>query len=228
MYRWILRSLLLFSLTAAGSVVAAQPTLSLAGTTVALDGASPGGTVAFFSVSRVPLGYSQQVEVLREVALADASGRAEWSVDHVPALKSVWAAVDLTSGDWALAVPTGGVVRQQPLDLGAFERGANGELSALRYAGHVVLEALLVRTELSAESQGVWGLRLSDGGETDGDGEHNDAIRLAPSSMEAIAETTPPPSAFAPGDVVILIDSDRLEVSALRLEEATTGQGGER
>jgi len=225
------RSLFFFFILAwllAGSSLVAQPTLQFAGPTVAFEGATPSGQVAFFSVARIPLGYSQRLEVRRELGLADASGRAEWVVEREPWLGSVWAAVDLASGEFALAAPPGGTLRQRPLDIDAFEQGAGGEFSSLRYSGHVVLEALVVRTAKSQQDEGVWGLRASDGGEADGDGEHNDEISLQPSRLEAISEGAPALSAFAAGDVVILIDSDRLEVSALRLKEATDGQGGER
>ncbi len=226
MHRSALLPLLLVALIP--SLVTAQPALNLGNNAVVFNGASPDGDVAFFSVAKIPLGYSQRVEVRREVVVADATGRAEWALESEPALKSVWAAVDLASGEWALASPEGGLLRQQPLELTAFERDPGGELSTLLYDGHVVAEALVVRTALSAGSPGVWGLRLSDGGDADGDGDHNDAIRLHPASLAAIGEAGAPPLAFAPGDVVVLVDPDRLEVSAVRLEEATAGQGGER
>jgi hypothetical protein len=212
----------------AAAVLSAQPTLTFDGSEIRWAGGSSGGEVAWFSVERVPLGYHQRVVIQREVTVADAEGLARWVQPEEPSRGSVWVAVDLDSGELALAAPPGGVLRTQLLPVDAFEADGSQELTAVRYAGHVVAEALLVRTARSETGAEVWGLRANDGGVSDADGKHDGVVTLSAASLQPVEEDGETAGAFQPGDVLVLIDPDRLQVSTVQLEERSGGQGGER
>jgi hypothetical protein len=210
------------------AAVAETPSLRFADAVVILDQGTPGGEVAWISVTRVPLGYHQRLEVRRTVSAADETGTATWEQERPPWLGSIWAAVDVESGAWVAAAPPGGRLRDRVLPAHAFQQNGSGELSSVHYPGHVVAEATVVRTGPSQAGTQIWGLRLTDGGQADGDAQYNGEITLQLSSMEGLTDATTAASTFAAGDVVILIDTDRMEVSATRLEEGHGGAGGER
>ncbi len=222
MYRVVLPVLLLLS-TATPSH--SQLALTFSSNGVLVDGVSPDSELAVFAASRVGLGYFVRVEVVREVLVADEAGHAEYRLPGELAPRSVWAAVDLASGEFALAAPSIDGLSEDPFSAGAFFTSDSGEVDRLRH-DHRVIEALVVRPSWDEEARGVWSLRLADGDPaTDADGLFDRTVTLALGSLEPL-DGGPPPSRFAVGDVVIMIDPDNLQVSAVRLEDAT-GIGGE-
>ena len=79
--------LLLFSLPT--SAAFALPTLTFETSSVSVEGATPGGEVAWLSVSRRPLVTHQRVEIYRELATVDVTGRAQLVLSDPVTPKSV-------------------------------------------------------------------------------------------------------------------------------------------
>jgi hypothetical protein len=100
-------SLLVMALvsTAAG---AAGPELRLEKYRAVATELAPGGAVVFFSVSREPSSWMEQV-VCRAAFVTDedGDGEVEFLLEGELAWKSVWAVVDFQSGELALATPEG-------------------------------------------------------------------------------------------------------------------------
>lgn len=65
--------------------------------------------------------------------------------------------------------------------------------------------------------EGAWVLRVHDGGETDDDGDNDGAIRARLASFSAFGGSPPPPAKLEPGDVVLILDPERLLFSSRTL-----------
>jgi hypothetical protein len=61
---------------------------------------------------------------------------------------------------------------------------------------------------------GAWLLQTHDGAKTDGDGDNNGVIRARLSSFSAFGGSPPPPEKLAAGDIVLVIDPERLLFSS--------------
>jgi hypothetical protein len=202
----------------------ATPALLVTPTSLAVTGATPEGTVAWLSVSRRPLDTHQRVEIRRELGVADLTGHAELELADPVTAKSLWAVVDLTTGELALAAPPESLLAETALPPDSFEQDASGETVRLHHDRRKV-EALVVRP--SADRPSAWAGQVEDGGGLDEGVAYDGEIALSPLTLPPLAEDQPPAEAFAEGDVVVLIDPERLEISATRLE-ADGGRGGER
>lgn len=189
--------------------------------TVVASGLAPGAEVLWLGVALEPHGAFVTAHVVREIGL-DAAGGGE--VVLAPAglaelpVGSAWAVLSLADGAVGLGGPAEGplVVRQVPPTTVAAAL-ASAELTL----PHHVVELAWLRP-----GTGAWTVRLGDGTETDADGLQDGSVRLAVADLAVSADVLPlwgepvPPSAFAPGDVVVALDPERLEAYALTLGSA--------
>lgn len=229
----LLRVLLLACLASVSAT--AQPSLtfdtnaSTGSGTVLLEDATPEGEVIWFSVERAPTGYFVSVDIRRESTLADAEGTVSVRFEEEVPTRSVWAVIDLTSGEFALASPSSYGLLEQPFKPDAFSADAEGLADQVRHE-HRVVEVLWVRPGIRSEGAGAWQVRAADGGQHDEDGILDGSVSVQPASLFPVADEAETPAFFAPGDVVVLIDPATLEISATRLEEgrggASTGEAG--
>lgn len=202
---------LLLTLLFAPLSLLAQPNLTFTPQSVLAAGLSPGGEVVFFAVARIPLGSHQRLEAHREVVAADGAGEAVLELaDGVPR-RSVWAVVDLASGDYALGTPEDYPLRQASLAPEAFDPGPGGGLDRIRHR-HRRLELLLLRPGV-----GAWTLRAADGGEGDADGAADGTLTTALDALEPLTPAAQVVAALLPGDVVVVLDPERMNVTAARL-----------
>lgn len=168
----------------------------------AVDGVSPGGSVAFLAVARVPLGDSQRVHLVRQVAQAGAGETrvlVPWTGSAVPP-RSIWAAVDESTGAFVLGSPSEELIPMPTRT--ALAEGTGGVALADHW-----LEVLLVRP-----GGGHWGGTVIDGSPSDRDGQADGKIELDPASLQPLADA-PTLAAWVAGDVLITIDLDTFEVS---------------
>ena len=208
------------------SPVASQPTLHLSDDRIFVDGLTEGGDVVLFGAAREGLGYFVRLRLTRELLAADAQGRAELSLGRELADRSVWAVIDLTDGEYSLAAPTAEGPREDPFDVNAFQSGSSGELDQVQFSSRVS-EVLVARPGRDEQPRGVWSLRLADGDPaTDADGAFDQRVTLDVVTLQPLLGEAAPEQ-LLPGDVVVMINPDTLEISAARLEEAG-GTGGER
>ena len=189
------------------------PALSLAGGAVAVSGLAPGGQAVVFGVAReVRDGVSTVVR--REAVLADDDGDGAVRLElpgEVPAA-SVWVAVDLGSGGLAIATPEGSPFAQVPLPIDGLRR-SQADLPDLLEAESAYVEALLVRA-----GQGAWSLTAGNGGTGDEDGTSDDRIRSSLESMTPVGGSPDAPRKYAGGDLLVVVDPNRMEIAVARLE----------
>ena len=218
---------LVLSLILPTSAALALPTLTFENSSVSVEGATPGGEVLFFSVERVPTGFYVEVNIRRESVGADGTGLASVLFDEEVPTRSVWAAIDLATGQFALGSPSSFGLLEEAFAPGAFRTDAAGLADQLRH-GHKLVEALWVRPGERAAGAGAWRQRVADGGSRDVDAALDGAVALDPASLQPVGGEQVVPDRFAPGDVVVLIDPSSLEISATQLVAGSGEAGGAR
>jgi hypothetical protein len=192
---------------------AAQPVLGFETKAVVASGVPAGGRVAVFGVGKGHNGFTGYLVRWQEVLPDDdGDGAARLELEFALPWKSVWAAIDLGSGELSLAAPEGFALREVAFPPGAIEADGRALRDQRRY-----VQVLWARPGHGPDA-GAWGASFGDGGASDDDGVEDGAVR-APTSAFAplVAGVAGPPDRFAAGDVVVVVDRESLEVYAARL-----------
>ena len=191
------------------SAAAAPPEVSFEPEAVVARGITPKGQAVWFSVAREISRRSIDV-VPRHAVTADEDGDGAVRLElgqEIP-LRSIWFAVDLATGETAVATPEGFPLLEMDLPGDAIPAALNRLDLERRFA-----YLLLVRPGM-----GAWQLRIGDGGESDEDGEPDGTLRAALSSLAPVQEDgPPPPERFSPRDVLLVVDPERLEFAMVRI-----------
>jgi hypothetical protein len=195
-----------------GAPLLAQPVLSFTEDSVVASGLTAGGDVVFFGVAREPRELIGRI-VDRETVLHDddGDGVVSWALEVAVPVRSMWAAVDLASGQWGLGTP--GEYPLRLLDTETSEtKESDGQLNRILVRRDFV-ELLLVRPGV-----GAWMAQLFDGDELDRDGAATVSVLAAPADLQPVASSPKAPEVFQPGDVVVVMDPDAMALSATRVE----------
>ena len=201
--------LVLLATTPSAAAAAAKPTVLFDTGRVALTGLTPSGSVAWYSVSREPQGYSTLVARRSGLAIADALGEATIELDREVATASVWVVVDLAKGGLVVAAPRGTSFREIGFDARSVAAGPAGKLDRLVHA-RPYLELFLARPGV-----GAWVMTAGEGAAGDDDGERDGWLRTALASMEPIETSPPPPDELEADDVLVMVDPRTLEYYAV-------------
>ncbi|MDP9122189.1 MAG: hypothetical protein M3O15_12640 [Acidobacteriota bacterium] len=172
----LLSILLLLPPALAAATTPSSPSITFENAAAVASGFPAGGQVAWFSMARELQEYAATLVRRQDVLTADSAGMSRFQLDRPVAGQSVWVAVDMTSGAYAVATPTGFPLRQIPLPVGAWKPQAGGAADQVQDTREY-LEALLVRP-----GQGVWGITVGAGGKSDegGTGDGASAKSLMP------------------------------------------------
>ena len=194
--------------------LAAQPALTADARTLSASGLTPGGRVVWFGVARDLDDWVPRLTHLRQEAVADAAGQAELAIPLPGSAAAVWAVADLATGTFAAARPDDPEFAVTPLPPGSWQ---SGQAPADRLtAARSRLDLLLVRPG-TGPAAGAWRGPVGDGGPRDleqGDG----VLTAGLDDLEPVGAAPPePPAHGAPGDLLLAIDPDTLELLALRL-----------
>lgn len=208
------------SLAVGGSASAATIALSLEPDGVSVADVTPGGQVALVALSRVAADAIVRVERRDELLTDDdRDGAVRLEVAGGPAARSVWVAVDLASGGWAVAYPAGYPARV--LTLG--RAGLAAQAAAFDQPGSE-LEVLLVRPG-DATSAGVWRGALGDGAAGDADVVADGSLRVIPATLDRLGDRAAP-DGFATGDILVLLDPKVLSHAVIAVPPpAAEGEG---
>ncbi|MGH2627335.1 MAG: hypothetical protein ACRDHY_11870 [Anaerolineales bacterium] len=179
---------------------------------VVASGLTAGGQVAWFGVAREPVNFGAAV-VRREALLADedADGKVRFELDRAVPFRSIWVAVDLTSGESAIGTPAGYPLRPLKLGVNAFLSRGLGKVD-LFTESRDFLQVFVVRPK-----SGAWVLSAVDGSAEDQDGPANGSVTLDTLLLEPVGKSPPAPDGFAKDDVFVAIDPNRMEAVAVRL-----------
>ena len=167
---------------------------------VTVGGATAGHQVVAFGIGigkhgRAPL-LTRYVRALTD---DDGDGAVTFAVRNLPS-RSVWVAVDLESGEHAVATPTGETPAALDFPADAW-RGGRADVDV---AG-AWLEVLVVRRKV-----GAWTLRTADGGSNDADGASNGVLKVRLDRMERLTGEEKGPSFTIPKDLIVVIDPHTL------------------
>lgn len=198
-------------LVALPRLAATEPLLAFEDQAVVVSGVTPKGQVVWFSVAKQIEGYMAHF-VRREEILpdADGDGSVRFELDRAVPLQSIWVAIDLATGEAAVATPEGYSLRDASAPPGR-GRGEPGRPDWVE-EGREILEILLVRP-----GQGAWGLTVGDGGVNDDDSRGDGRITAALARLRSLGASPGPPERFQPRDLVFAIDLDRMEFLAERI-----------
>ena len=185
------------------------PTIAVTAQGIAITGLTPRAVSIVFGVSRETRGYMtgyvRHDYLLRSV---DALGNA---IVHLAAVSphAVWSVVDLQTGAFATAAPSGAAPRRKPFPSDALRAVNDVQLNRLRLK-HDFLEVLWVRPGL-----GAWFTSAGDGGASDADHTLDGYLSITAEQMEPIGASPPPPKHYLPTDTFILVDPDTMELFTL-------------
>ena len=142
-------------LLAAPLFAAPPPEISFEPEAVVAQGITAGGEAVWFSVAREVSRRSINVVPRHSVARdEDGDGAVRLELGQEVPLRSIWFAVDLTTGDAAMAVPEGFPLLEMDLPANAIPAALDRLELQRRFA-----YLLLVRPGV-----GAWHLRVGDGG----------------------------------------------------------------
>jgi len=181
----------------------AQPKMSFEDQAVVISGATPGGDVVLWSVYRERIaGVSTRLGRIDERVTADGTGAARLDLGRsVPEL-SVWAAVDLTTGQAAVGTPGSFALTE----IDAKGRRIDKALGRLEVDRHG-LEVLFVRPGV-----GSWRLGVYDGGPEDEDGAYDGTLRASLAALLPDSKSGNAPPKFQQGDVLVAVDPTDLNL----------------
>lgn len=202
-FRFVLLPLLVCALPLFGDQPAASAlafNFTAAGVTV--SGASPRAAVYLYSLAREPRGYYTSV-VQRDVQLVDSDGdgAVTWTFAKTVPPRSVWLAVDLSTGAAAVASLPGYPAVRQALDSNNLKNAVGDEIGALGAAGSLVA-FIVVRP-----ADGVWGAAVGSRGPID-EGSENGKVTISAANLQPrLATAAAAPAKLKKGDVVFLINT---------------------
>lgn len=208
-----MRGILLFvaalSAVWSGSSAAQTPSVTVNEFGVRIAGITPGGSAVVLTTSRGT--FRGRLDVRSDARLihdTDGDGVIQYTPERPVELRSVWAAVDFTTGAYAIAAPPRFPLYVREWQEASFRKDAEGAIVGLgRSIPRLVF--LLVRP-----GQGAWLLRAADGGAGDRDGAKNGDLTVAFEDLVAVEGKEKAPKNVKAGDAVIAIDPGQLDVFA--------------
>ncbi|HEV8578936.1 MAG TPA: hypothetical protein VGX68_07605 [Thermoanaerobaculia bacterium] len=208
---WVLATVMILG---AGSARAATFRVSLEGDAVVASGVTAKGQVVLLGVTRVieeddyPV-VRRHLQVLTD---DDGDGTVRYPVEGGVPLRSLWAVVDLTSGDHDEAAPEAFGLRRVNWRGRGPQRRPDGKDAV--EDRRTLLELLVVRP-----GAGAWALLVGDGDPSDGDGRIDGRLEGILDRLQPLGTSPAPPSAFQGGDLVLGLDPAALEITVVKVPQ---------
>lgn len=180
---------------------------------IVVTNATPDGDVVLFGAALDgSFGVLRQRRVA-EAITADAAGALEFTPARALPHRTICVAVDVETGRIAVGGDPDYEIQLRPFPIETLRRDGDG-VSGLGGVDVPRAELLIVRPK-----GGAWRLAASEGGSGDDDRQHNGRLGLDLSSATAIGSETPPPKRLKNKDVIVLIDSARLQVFTTEISQ---------
>jgi hypothetical protein len=181
---------------------------------VVISGVTAKGKAALLGVTR-EIGEDEYPTARRHLEVLtdeDGDGVVRYPVEGGVPLRSLFAAVDLASGDFETVSPEALGLRRVPWRGRGPGRWAGGKDSV--EDRRRILELLMVRP-----SVGVWAARLKDGDGSDADGVIDGRVEGLLESLSPLEAGPEAPSEFQRGDVVLALDPSVLEITLVKVPD---------
>lgn len=211
----VLSELVVLGLLIAGSAWGQGQTVALTfqDQSVTASGLTPGQTVVWLGVEHViDDEYGHAIAQHYDLGTAAADGTARLDLSQAPAPSSLWIAVELDNGAYAVAAP-GGLPVQRSSGGASFTQAVPGvadkpdSLSDVR--SYVV--GLVVRP-----GAGAWMFGAGDGGPLDADGATDGRLLLALNGLAPFPGSPAAPAKLQASDLWLTIDPAHLTLSVLK------------
>jgi hypothetical protein len=190
--------------------VAAGPALTFSSQTVQVQGMTPGATVVWFGMGLDIVEYSEMRSERQETAVADAQGGATLIFQAAVPPQSVWVAVDLTTGAFALGSPPAFTAGSFNVAAGSIVNGTGSASDQLTDPAGCV-HVLLVRP-----GQGAWAATIGRGGVNDQSSPMDASLRF---SIESLGPITPgaaaAPAKLGAKDLLFVARPRTMEIGTL-------------
>ncbi len=207
--------LICLSAQAAIAAQAGQPlTITFGPNNVAIANVSRSAPVYVFSLVRERKTYYTSVDPIEQrITDFEGVGSVGVSYNHQRSWRSLWFAVDLSTGAFGVGAPPDYPWAKHIVIADAhLKKDAGGEIAQLGMNGEVV-EFIVVRPEV-----GVWGGLITSMGALD-DAKQNGKITVSIGALTPRAGTTePPPKKLKKGDIVFMANSFTGEYGATAVE----------
>ncbi len=215
---------LVCALCALGAVLsrplAAAPSLTF-DDGIAVRDATPGASVVLLGAGREVVAMSPVVRSADGLVTVERDGAAFFDPGWPIPDRSIWAAVDTATGEVTVSTPYPGLptetVLTTPPPTGTLEADATGTLVRLH------LETAVMHVVLVRPGVGAWSATAGDGAGFDEDETADGVLTLVPSGFSPLDEARPAPTAFAPTDVLVLLNPFTQRLSVVALDDATFG-----
>lgn len=175
---------------------------------VVISGVTPGHAVVLYVLSRTPREFESRVT--RHATILsddDRDGVVRYDSDGPIPVKTISFAADLASGAFAVGTPSGHPLRELPVRALLRSHLAPGR-SALD-PEREFYDLLLIRP-----GTGTWHQVIGDGGIHDSDRAINGSALGALNTLRPLGSSPAAPATFQRGDVVLIIDSRRMDAAA--------------
>lgn len=172
---------------------------------IEVSGATANGDVLVFGSSITRESFTPNFAHLSGVMTASASGGVTFTPPRAIATASIWVAVDLETGAWALATPSGSPALAIPIPANLLKRGGNAKVEQLQLPFEFS-DAALVRP-----GKGAWKVVAVDNGRKDTDGRANGSVSVALESFAELQQDKKPPHELTKNDILIVIEPRTLE-----------------
>lgn len=183
-------------------------TIAVTPSDVRVANATPGERVILFSAAIESYGgHLRQYTTIKEVPDDDKDGIITYTSEGPIALRSVWIAVEENSGRSVIGGRPGYPVTLLPFPTHLVKKDADGIIGLVDVEGRTA-ELLIVRPK-----HGAW---LVKGNIAD-PRVHNGKLTLTADDARPISDSEPTPFRIRNGDVLVLINTGRLEVSVVEI-----------
>jgi hypothetical protein len=190
-----------------------QPVITFNGSVVQIAPVTPNGIVFVYGIAREPTGWMNAV-VRRAIYLTDSgAGSVSWTVDKPVPARSVWFAVDLSSGMTATAYPDGFPAASASLGDGNLRKGVAGDVEELAMTGFAT-DFAVVRP-----GKGAWARYVHWDASNELPGERGTPHLKVLDLLPVAGTADSPPPALKKGDVVLMTTFDvttRYAIAAVR------------
>jgi hypothetical protein len=206
--------LVLFSLPL--TPLTAELSVSFGEKDITARGVGKGGTVALLGVAKTPRLYYSETTYVRELLVdRDADGVVTYQLDAAVPGRSLWAFVDLETGERTIAAPEEDAGREAAFPLEDSLRDDLGDSYTLVADRRAALEILYVRPR-----DGTWHAAATDGGPTDRDDSDDGRVKIYLEDLEDLSGGKRQLLEVVSGDVIVGIDPHLGEYFALEIQPA--------
>jgi hypothetical protein len=192
--------------------------ITLAKRTITVSGLSPGSTAVFFGIAQVAIPGAYMNQVKRWAAAvddADHKGTATFDLQQDVPPVSVWTVVDLRNAHYATISGPGFRAREFAL-ANPLQKGKSLSVDRFRF-DRGYLDLLYVHPGL-----GGW-IWTAIGGTTPDNGGPDNSTIVSLTDGKPVGQAGQKPAAFVPGGILVAVDSVRLEIAVVHVDEQLIG-----